>query len=89
MGRLRIKKKETVVPFRSTLAYRLLLTTASVILMAFTLYQLIAAIRARNTTMLTLSALMSALATMALFYNIGQVRNAKVPERTLKRMHRR
>jgi hypothetical protein len=89
MGRMRIKKKEAVIPFRETLAYRLLLATVSVILLGFTLYQLLSAIRSRNTTLLTVSAMMSALAAMAFFYNLGQVRNARVPERTLKRAGRR
>jgi hypothetical protein len=89
MGRLRIKKKEAVIPFRSTVAYRLLLSTGSVILLIFALYQLVSAIRARNTTLLTISAMMSAMAAMAVFYNLGQVRNARIPERTLKRMGRK
>ena len=89
MGRMRIKKKESVIPFRRTVAYRLLLTTVSAVLLIFTLYQLVSAIRSRNMTLLTISSMMSALAAMAVFYNLGQVRNAQVPERTLKRMGRK
>jgi hypothetical protein len=89
MGRMRIKKKEAVIPFRQTLAYRLLLATISIIVFFFTLYQLIVGVQTRNMTLLMVSAGASAMAAMATFYNFGQVRYARIPERTLKRAHRR
>ena len=38
VGRLRIKKKEAVIPFRETLAYRMILLAASVIAFFIALY---------------------------------------------------
>jgi len=46
MGRFRIKKKEVVIPFRETLAYRMILLTGSIIMFLFALYVMIGALRA-------------------------------------------
>ena len=46
MGRLKIKKKEVVIPFRETLAYRMLLLTASIVVFVVALYVMIGAVRA-------------------------------------------
>ena len=40
MGRMRIKKKEAVIPFRETIAFRMMLLTVSVIFFFAALYGL-------------------------------------------------
>jgi hypothetical protein len=89
MGRLRVKKKESVIPFRETLAYRLLLATGSVFLFLVTVYFLIKYAGSGNNTGLIASALSAVMAVTAVFYNLGQVRNARVPARTLKKAKQR
>ena len=89
MGRLRIKKKDAVIPFRKTMAYRLLLALGSLILLMFTTYFLIAYLRTGNTTRIIISAAAAVMAVTGLLYNLGEVRNATVPAATLKRAKRR
>ena len=89
MGRLRIKRKESVIPFRDTLAYRLLLATGSVVIFLGTIYFLIRYARSGNKIGMIVSALMAVVAATAVFYNLGEVRNARVPASTLKRAKRR
>src|ERR1043165_9763696 len=89
MGRLRIKKKENVIPFRETLAYRLLLATGSVVLFLITVYFLMKYAGSGNNVGMIVSALSAVMAGTAVFYNLGQVRNARVPASTLKRAKRR
>jgi hypothetical protein len=86
---MRIKKKESVIPFRDTLAYRLLLATVSVILFMVTIWFLIRYVQARNQIGMIASVVAAVMIGTAVFYNLGQVRNAKVPAATLKRAKRR
>jgi hypothetical protein len=87
MGRMRIKKKETVLPFRETLAYRMILIGASLIVFVIALYLLVSAISA-NITMAIASGVVGLAAALSLFYNLDRLREAKVPKRTLNRMKR-
>jgi hypothetical protein len=89
MGRLRIKKKENVIPFRDTLAYRLLLATGSVFLFLITVYFLMKYAGSGNNVGMIASAISAVMAGTAVFYNLGQVRNARVPASTLKKAKRR
>ena len=89
MGRLRIKKKENVIPFRDTLAYRLLLAAGSVVLFLITVYFLMKYAGSGNNVGMIVSALSAVMAGTAVFYNLGQVRNARVPASTLKKARRR
>lgn len=89
MGRLRIKKKDAVLPFRQTMAYRLLLATASLLIVMVTLYFLTSYIQSRNNVGMIISIAGTVLAVTAFLYNLGEVRNAKVPASTLKRAKRR
>ena len=89
MGRLRIKKKDAVIPFRQTMAYRLVLAMASLVLLITTVYFLMTYIRSRNTVAIIASAAAAVMAVTGLLYNLGEVRNAKVPASTLKRAKRR
>ena len=89
MGRLRVKKKESVIPFRETLAYRLLLAAASVFLFMVTVYFLMKYAGSGNNVGMIASALSAVMAGTAVFYNLGQIRNARVPQSALKRAKRR
>jgi hypothetical protein len=86
---MRIKKKDAVIPFRDTLAYRLLLATVSVILFMVTIAFLIRYAQSGNQIGMIASVAAAVMAGTAVFYNLGQVRNAKVPAATLKRAKRR
>ena len=89
MGRLRIKKKDAVLPFRETMAYRLLLATGSLFLVLVSLYFLTKYIQAGHNVGIIASIAGGVMSVTALFYNLGEVRNAKVPAATLKRAKRR
>jgi hypothetical protein len=89
MGRLRIKKKDAVIPFRQTMAYRLLLAAASVLILVVTVYFFARYVRSGSNTGIVVSVLGAVMAGTSLFYNLSEVRNAKVPASTLKRAKRR
>jgi len=89
MGRLRIKKKEAVLPFRETLAYRTLLLAGSVVVLMVALYVMVGALIAKITMSFIISAVIGVAAAFAIFYNLDHLRSAKIPQRTLKRMKRR
>jgi hypothetical protein len=88
MGRMRIKKKESVLPFRETLAYRMILIGASLLVFVIALYLLVSNI-ATNMTLAIASGVVGLAAALSLFYNLDRLREAKVPKRTLTRMKRR
>jgi hypothetical protein len=89
MGRLRIKKKDAVLPFRETMAYRLLLAAGSLVILLTTVYFLVYYLQLGNRTGVIVSIVAAVMAVTSLFYNLGEVRNAKVPANTLKRARRR
>ena len=89
MGRLRIKKKDMVIPFRQTMAYRLALAAGSLVLVILTTYFLMRYIQSGNNVGIIVSIAGAVMAVTSLFYNLGEVRNAKVPASTLKRARRR
>jgi hypothetical protein len=89
MGRYRIKKKEAVVSFRETLAYRLLLITGCVAVFGIGLFQLAGAMRASRTIAIIASAIACALAGIGIFYNLDRARYAKVSETSAKRFRRK
>ena len=88
MGRMRIKKKESVLPFRETLAYRMILIGASLIVFVIALYLLVSNI-STNMTLAIASGVVGLAAALSLFYNLDRLREAKVPKRTMNRMKRR
>jgi hypothetical protein len=89
MGRLRIKKKDAVLPFRETMAYRLLLAAGSLVILLSTVYFLVYYLQSGNRTGVIVSIVAAVMAVTSLFYNLGEVRNARVPASTLKRARRR
>ena len=89
MGRLRIKKKEAVIPFRETLAYRMILLAGSVIVFLIALYITIGAFQTGITASSISSAIIAAGGAFAIFYNADHLRDARIPKQTLNRMKRR
>jgi hypothetical protein len=86
---MRIKRKDSVIPFRKTLAYRLLLATGSFLLLMMTAYFIVRYVNAGHNTGILVSVLASVMAVTALFYNLSEIRNARVPQSALKRARRR
>jgi multidrug transporter EmrE-like cation transporter len=88
MGRMRIKKKEAVLPFRETLAFRMILLTGSFIVFVISLYFLVGAVRT-SIPLAVAYGIASIVAVFAIFYNLDHMRDAKIPKQTLNRMKRR
>ena len=88
MGRMRIKKKESVIPFRETVAYRLILAGGSLVIFMIALYVLVGAVSV-NVPLAISAGIAGAAAAFGIFYNLDHLRYAKVPKRTLTRMKRR
>jgi len=81
MGRMRIKKKTAVKPFRQTMAYRLLLVLASFLIFLYTIYEMVAAYRVSNTIAFVIAAIAGVLASIGIFYNLDRARYIPIPER--------
>jgi hypothetical protein len=88
MGRKRIKKKDSVMPFRETVAYRFLLAAGSFVLFLIASIQAIRSIQLGNTTAIIISAVLAAATVTFAFHNVNQMRKARVPRRTAQRMRR-
>ena len=88
MGRKRIKKKEAVIPFRETVAFRFLMMVATFILFVIASIQIIRSIQLGSTPAIIVSALLAAAAAALTIYNLVQMRTARVPRRTAQRMRR-
>src|SRR5262249_27558326 len=88
MGRMRIKKKEAVIPFRETMAYRMILAGGSLAVFISALYLLVVAF-STSTTLAISAGAVGVAAAFGVFYNLDQLRYAKVPKRTMNRMKRR
>jgi hypothetical protein len=88
MGRMRIKKKDAVIPFRETLAYRMILAGTSLAVFMTALYTLVGAL-STNIALAIASGIVGASAAFGVFYNLDHLRDAKIPKRTLNRLKRR
>jgi hypothetical protein len=88
MGRMRIKKKEAVIPFRETMAYRMILGGGSLAVLMSALYILVGAF-STNTRLAIAAGAVGVAAAFGIFYNLDHLRYAKVPKRTMNRMKRR
>jgi VIT1/CCC1 family predicted Fe2+/Mn2+ transporter len=88
MRRLRIKKKETILPFRETVAFRFMMVAISTILFVVAAFQIPGAIRRANTTFLIVTVVVTvAMAGLTLF-NLSQISRAKIPKSARQRMNR-
>jgi nitrate reductase gamma subunit len=81
MGRMRIKKKSELKPFRQTMAYRLLLVFGCFLIFLYTIYELVAAYRVNNTIAFIIAAVAGVLASIGIFYNLDRARYIPLPER--------
>jgi F0F1-type ATP synthase assembly protein I len=89
MGRFRIKKKEEVIPFRQTMAYRMIMLTLSILLFLYLLYEMVVAWSVNNTLAFLIAGVPACVAAFAIFYNLDHLKTARIPARTLKRIKRR
>ena len=89
MGRLKIKKKDTVVPFRETMAYRMMLLTVSILFFVYTVYEMTVSMAANNTLAFIIAAVAGVVAAFTIFYNLDRLRRARIPSTTMRRMKRR
>ena len=85
---MRIKKKEAVIPFRETLAFRMIIVAGWVVVFFVALYILAGAYRT-NIVLAIVSGVASVAAAYGIIYNLDHLRDAKVPKQTLNRMKRR
>ena len=88
MGRMRIQKKEAVIPFRETLAYRMMVIGGCLVALIIALSSLFTSLSS-NISLAIASGVIGAAAAFGIFYNLDHAREAKVPKRTLNRMKRR
>jgi len=88
MGRLKIKKKEGVLPFRETVAFRFLMVALSAVLFLIAAFQLPRAIRDSNTTLLVLSIVLTLGAGALALFHLSRLTAAKIPKSARDRMKR-
>jgi polyferredoxin len=80
MGRMRIKKKADVKPFRETMAYRLLLVLVSILVVLFSMFEMITSYTVNNTAFV-IAIVAGVLFTATLFYNLERARHIPMPDR--------
>lgn len=85
---MRIKKKEAVIPFRETVAFRMIVSAGWALVFVVALYVLAGAFRT-NIALAIVSGLASISAAYGIIFNLDRMREAKVPKQTLNRMKRR
>jgi hypothetical protein len=85
---MRIKKKEAVLPFRETLAYRMILIAGSVAVFLVALFTLVRAFTT-SIPVAGVSGVVAAGAAFGIFHNLDRLRMVKIPKQTLSRMKRR
>ena len=88
MGRKRIKKKDSVLPFRETVAYRVILAGVGFILFLIASIQTIRSIQLGNTAAIVISGLVSVLTIAFTVYNLKGLQDAKVPRSAAQRLKR-
>jgi hypothetical protein len=85
---MRIKKKEAVIPFRETLAYRTILLAASAVVFLVSVYLLFRFFGVNTIGTISTGAIAAA-AAYGVFYNLEHMRDVRIPKQTLNRMKRR
>ena len=89
MGRIKIKKKDAVLPFRETVAYRFIIVATAFILFGIALYQFFSLWGSQDSTGMIIAGLAAAAAAFLGMYNFAQMQNARIPKQTLQRMRRK
>ena len=85
MGRMRIKKKEAVIPFRETLAFRMLIAGGWLVVFIIFLYIFAGAFRT-NMVLAIVSGAVSIAAAYGIIYNLDHIREAKVPKKLSRKL---
>jgi hypothetical protein len=88
MGRLKIKKKNVVLPFRETVAFRFLMVGISVIFFLISVFQLIRGILSGNTTLLVIAIALTVGTGALTLFNLSQISKARIPKSAQQRMKR-
>jgi hypothetical protein len=88
MGRLKIKKKNVVLPFRETVAFRFLMVGISVIFFLISVFQLIRGIQSGNTTLLVIAIALTVGTGALTLFNLSQISKARIPKSAQQRMKR-
>ena len=88
MGRLKIKKKQAVLPFRETVAFRFIMVAIAAILFLIAAFQVIRAIQTDNTTLLVIAIAMTISTAALALFNMSRMSGAKVPKSAQQRMKR-
>lgn len=88
MGRLKIKKKHAVLPFRETVAFRFLMVAAAAVLFLIAVFQLIRAFESGNRTLLVISIVLTVGTAALALFNLSQMSRAKVPKSAQQRLKR-
>ena len=86
---MKIKKKEVLLPFRQTLAYRLLIITLLIGAFLYTVYEMVISIQTSNTLAFIIAAIAGVIVSIFIFMNLERLRAIKLPAQTVKRMKRR
>lgn len=88
MGRIRIKKKDSVLAFRETVAFRFILAVSCFLIFVIASIQTLRSIQQGNTPSIVISLVLSVAAISFAIYNVSKMREAKVPRRAAQRMKR-
>jgi hypothetical protein len=88
MGRLRIKKKEAVLPFRETVAFRFILVAISFVFFMIAASQIIRGAMNGNSRLLIISIVLGIGTAGLTLFNLSQMSRAKVPRSAQKRLKR-
>ncbi len=89
MGRLRIKKKEVVLPFRQTVAYRFIIVAVLLIVFLIGGTRAISSFQRADTTGMIVGIALALASAVGAFYNLEKMRYARIPKKTAMRMKRR
>ena len=89
MGRKRIKKKDAVIPFRETVAYRFIISASSLLLFLVAGFYTISAFSSVSSSAFIVPAAVAVGAIILAFYNLSQMKNAKSPRRTAEKIRLR
>ena len=88
MGRPKIKKKEAVLPFRETVAFRFILVAISGMLFLIAASQIVGGIRDENSTLLVIAIVLTVGTGGLTLFNLTQISHGKVPKSAQQRMKR-
>jgi len=88
MGRPKIKKKEAVLPFRETVAFRFILVAISGIFFLIAASQIVSSIRDGNSNLLIIAIVLTVGTGGLTLFNLTQMSRAKVPKSAQQRMKR-